>query len=164
MTRTVLPGDVFYIKCSFPEVTKKKYLVLAKTQPNRFFVINSQINKYMESDSSILICQVDVPHLGHSTFLSHDSIADCSNIIDTHSVINDSQIIFNNLVDFRVGRIADYVVSNIIDNLEEHNKTIKTKERKIIIASLKESIAPAETEIIIPTDTRTEIVPPIERI
>ena len=141
-------GDVFYMECSFLEVTKNKYLVLVKTKPNRFFIINSKINKFIESNTSLLRCQVDVPYLDHSWFLKHDSIADCSDVIDTHSVINDSQLIFNNLLDYRVGRLAEYVLGNIVEVLINYNTTLKTKDLKVIISSLNEVLTPTHLKTI----------------
>lgn len=140
MTGSTLVGDVFYIKCVFPEVTKNKYLVLAKIKPNRFFVINTKVSKFIESKPTLLQFQVDVPHADHSTFLTHDSITDCSDIIDTHAVITDSQLVFNNLHDYKVGRLRDYVIENMLAILKV-NTTIKTKELKLILSSF-ESVLP----------------------
>lgn len=84
----------------------------------------------------MLGCQIDIPYLDHRAFLTHDSVADCANVVDTSAVISEKAIVFGQLIDHRVGRIADYVIGEIIHSLNEHNQTIKTKLKNEIIASL----------------------------
>jgi len=136
MSQKVRPGDVFKLICKFPHETKPKFLTLAKIKPYRFFIINSEVNEFIHNSAESLACQIDIPYEDHRTFLTHDSVADCLNVVDTYSVIADSQVVFNNLYDHRVGRLQDYVISQITYALNHDNVTIKTKDKKVIVEQL----------------------------
>jgi hypothetical protein len=47
-----------------------------------FFVINSNIHKYIEIRPELKKCQVIIPEADYD-FLDHDSFIDCSNVIDS---------------------------------------------------------------------------------
>jgi hypothetical protein len=137
---SILPGDVFRLQCHFPETTKPKFLILIKTKPYEFFMINSSINKFIQNSPDLYACQIDVPFDDHKDFLTHDSIANCSDKVDTSAVITDKHVAFNDLSSLKVGRLASYVIEEIIYSLENNNVTLTGKERKEIIASLKSTI------------------------
>ncbi|OEF80046.1 hypothetical protein OA5_12610 [Vibrio cyclitrophicus 1F111] len=140
MSTPVLPGDVFKLVCDFPEISKPKFLILLKTKPYEFFIINSEINNYISNLPELYACQVDVPYEDHKSFLTHDSIADCSDRVDTAAVIHEKQVTFNDLANHRVGRLASYVIEEIIHVIEESNLTLTGKEKKVIISALRSSI------------------------
>lgn len=112
-------------------------MVLVKTKPNTFFMINSKANEYMLNDY-MMSCQVDVPYAGHEAFLTHDSVANCVDKVNTASVIPESHVVFNRLDHHRVGRVEDYVLRSITYILEERNKTLPRKLKQEIITALKE--------------------------
>ena len=141
MITSVTPGDVFKLVCTFPHETKPKYLILLKTKPYEFFIINSAISKFIQSRSELYACQVDVPYEDHKSFLSHDSYAECSGKVDTSAIIKEKDLTFNDLANFKVGRLANYVISQIIHIVENENLTLTGKEKKLIISELKSSIS-----------------------
>lgn len=110
-------------------------MVLVKKKPYTFFMINSRdyaLNEYTQS------CQVDIPYHGHENFLTHDSVANCVDKVDTVNVITDSQLVFNNIEKHKEGRVDDYVIRNIIEVLETRNRTLMPKLKREIIESLNE--------------------------
>ena len=140
MSTLVLPGDVFKLVCNFPQVTKPKFLILLKTKPYEFFIINSEISNYIANNSNLYACQVDVPYEDHKDFLTHDSIADCSDRVDTSTVIYEKQVTFNDLASHKVGRLKSYVIAEIIHVIEHNNMTLTGKEKKAITSALRTSI------------------------
>lgn len=127
-------GDVFRLYCHFPQTSKEKMMILVKTKPYTFFMINS---KDYTLNSYTLSCQVDVPYQGHEQFLTHDSVANCVDKVDTVSVISESQIVFNHLESHKVGCIESYVMRNIVEVLKTRNKTLTNKLKKEIIETLE---------------------------
>lgn len=136
----VLPGDVFKLLCHFPETTKQKYLILIKDNPYEFFMINSEINDYIKEKPHLYECQIDVPYEDHKAFLQHDSIANCSEKVDITTIFHEKQVVFDNLINHRVGRLADYVIRNIINNLEEDNSVLVKKDINAIVSALKATL------------------------
>ncbi len=130
----------FKLVCNFPEVSKPKFLILLKTQPYEFFIINSEINNFITNTPSLYACQVDIPHEDHKSFLTHDSVADCSDRVDTTAVIHEKQVTFNDLANHRVGRLASYVIEEIIHVIENNNLILTGKEKKTIVSALRSSI------------------------
>lgn len=71
MSISVLPGDVFKLVCNFPEVSKPKFLILLKTKPYEFFIINSEINNFIANTPRALFSYlVDSP-------TTSDSLCEC---------------------------------------------------------------------------------------
>lgn len=134
---SIAVGDVFRFYCEFPETSKEKMMVLVKTKPNTFFMINSTANAYVLNEY-MMTCQVDIPLVGHEQFLMHDSVASCVDKVDTAKIIRESHIVFNRLANHKVGRISDYIIRNITYVLEEKNRTIPKQLKQEIIAALKE--------------------------
>ncbi len=131
---TVFVGDVFRFYCHFPETSKEKMMVLVKKKPYTFFMINSKANAF---NAYTLSCQVDVPYVGHEQFLTHDSSANCVDKVDTVNVIRDSQLAFNRIETHKVGAVESYVLRNIIDVLENTNRTLPNQLKREIIVVLK---------------------------
>jgi hypothetical protein len=137
---TISTGDVFRLQCHFPQETKPKFLILVKTKPYEFFIINSSINKFIQNRPHLYACQIDVPFDDHKGFLTHDSIANCSDKIDTSAVITDKHVAFNDLPSHKVGRLASYVIEGIIYSLENDNVTLTGRDRKAIINALQNTV------------------------
>lgn len=75
------PGCVIRIDVKFPEQTKPKFLVLVAADDPDFlsFIINSEINPFIEKRLHLLQCQVMLDVNSHG-FLQHDSYAACHEV------------------------------------------------------------------------------------
>lgn len=112
-------GAVLYMHCEFTTPPKNKYLVVACCEPELLvLVINSEIHPFIAKREELVDCQVDVPQADH-TFLQHDSYINC---IETQTAFNMTYVrdaITADYVNVYKGRIADYVIRNVIDAVDK---------------------------------------------
>lgn len=84
MTGTVFsanPGEVYHLWCGQCCEAKYKFFVVAYTEPKlRYFLINSHPARFQRENSELLAHQIVLPAQDHS-FLKHDSVLDCSEVM-----------------------------------------------------------------------------------
>lgn len=89
MTGTVFsanPGEVYHLWCGQCCEAKYKFFVVAYTQPKlRYFLINSHPAKFQRENEELLTHQVLLKEQEH-TFLRHDSVLDCSDVMGGDSI------------------------------------------------------------------------------
>jgi hypothetical protein len=56
----LIPGAVLYLHCTFTKPPKNKYLLLACIDPQKFFIINSSLNPFVQSNITLLQEQVKI--------------------------------------------------------------------------------------------------------
>lgn len=78
----LVPGCVVRLEVKFPEKSKPKFLVLvAEDDPEYWtFIINSEINQFVQGKQHLLQCQVKINAAEHP-FLQHDSHLACHQIV-----------------------------------------------------------------------------------
>ena len=81
MTTTVKLWDVYYVFTSHTKpFPKHKFIVILAFETNPMgFLINSQINQFVQKRPRLLPCEVKIEQSNH-TFLSHDSFLDCRDL------------------------------------------------------------------------------------
>jgi hypothetical protein len=77
----IKPGRIMLLDCEF--AGKPKFLIVASDDPLLCFVINSEISAYINERPSLSQCQVSIRQGDHPQYLTHDSYADCSKVINT---------------------------------------------------------------------------------
>ncbi|WP_261157321.1 hypothetical protein [Serratia liquefaciens] len=127
----LIAGAVIYMPCEFTTPPKNKYLLVACCEPELLvLVINSQINPFIAQRPELLDCQVDVPQADHD-FLQHDSYVNC---IQTHTAFKMTAIreaIVANYPAVYKGRLADYVIRQVIDAVDR-SETMEVRYCKMI--------------------------------
>ncbi len=77
----ILPGSILYLHCSFtiPNPKNKYVLLLKLNRPSLIFVINSDINRFIQSRPELYALQMRLPASAY-TFFDHDSFINCSEV------------------------------------------------------------------------------------
>jgi len=79
--RQLLPGTVIYMDVVFQEGRKPKYLVIAHVDHECCtFVVNSRVHPFIETHSSLAVCQVKIDAARHP-FLRRDSHIACHQVL-----------------------------------------------------------------------------------
>lgn len=75
------PGCVIRLEVKFHQTTKPKFLILvAEDDPEYLtFIVNSEINQFIQKRPALLQCQVAIDAVSHG-FLGHDSYVACNDI------------------------------------------------------------------------------------
>lgn len=130
-----MPGQVFYLYCDFTTPTpKEKYLLLASVDPvPLFFVINSNINPFIESREYLRVCQV---LLGSSDydFLDHDSYVDTTTAIDCFHLSDIKKQILGDVN--RVKGAINHASKEAVVEAVNKSMTLEKRYKKWILASL----------------------------
>lgn len=75
----LVPGAIFHHYCEFTNPAKNKFIVIVRAQsPTIIFLINSNINSWLQGRPDLRDCQVGIHESDHRDFLSHDSFLDCT--------------------------------------------------------------------------------------
>ena len=131
------PGCVIRIPVIFPEITKPKFLVLVAADNPDFltFIINSEINPFIENRPHLFQCQVKLDVNNHD-FLQHDSYAACHQVwpIRKEDVV---QALLADMSRFK-GEISNDVRSLIVAAVTSA-KTIDRDKKVRIISELEKS-------------------------
>lgn len=79
----ILPGSILYLHCPFtiPNPKNKYVLLLKLNRPSLIFVINSDINRFIQSRPELYALQMRLPASAY-TFFDHDSFVNCSEVKD----------------------------------------------------------------------------------
>lgn len=89
MTGTVFyanPGEVYHLWCGQCCEAKYKFFVVAYAEPKlRYFLINSHPAKFQRERQELLAHQIVLAAQDHS-FLKHDSVLDCSEVLGGDSL------------------------------------------------------------------------------
>ncbi|MGP3160124.1 hypothetical protein ACTVR5_15890 [Serratia marcescens] len=132
-------GAVIYMRCDFTTPAKNKFLVVACCEPEMLvLVINSEINAFIAKRENLLDCQVDVPQADHA-FLQYDSYVNC---VETHTAFNMTDIRGAIIADYAAvykGRLADYVIRNVIEAVDK-SETMEPRYCRWIKDALTSSI------------------------
>ena len=72
------PGCVIRLVVKFPTISKPKFLVLVATDDPEYltFIVNSEINSFIQNRPHLSHCQVSIDAVNHA-FLDHDSHIAC---------------------------------------------------------------------------------------
>ncbi|CAI2407274.1 hypothetical protein [Serratia liquefaciens] len=140
LTSTLLrAGAVIYMHCNFTTPPKNKYLVVVCCEPELLvLVINSEVNGFVQSRPELLDCQVDVPKADHD-FLDHDSVVDC---VETQTAFNLTEVrdaLFTNSRSVYRGRLANYVIREVIDAVDR-SETMEARHCRWIRDALTASL------------------------
>lgn len=140
LTGTLLrAGAVIYMHCNFTTPPKSKYLVVACCEPEFLvLVINSEVNRFVQSRPELLDCQVDVPKADHD-FLEHDSVVDC---VETQTAFNLTEVreaLFAEQASVYRGRLANYVIREVIDAVDR-SETMEARHCRWIREALTSSV------------------------
>jgi hypothetical protein len=130
-------GDVLYRWVNFEQHPHHKFFVLVAKKPKRFFFINSDINRFILRSPELTAQQITVPSSDH-LFLSHDSYANCINLIDTTEIRNQSDFNLNPELDSR-GVVTNEVLQRIFEAVVV-NETIAEEIREDIERQLKNEL------------------------
>jgi len=80
MDRQLVPGCVIYLELRFDKGPRSKYLVLAASSDSElFFIVNTAVNQFVQSQPELSKCQVVIDAAGHP-FLDHDSTIACHEV------------------------------------------------------------------------------------
>lgn len=91
MTASVNLWDVYYLFCTHTKpFPKHKFIIIVCFENTPMgFLINSQINQYVQSRPKLMPCEVKIEQHEHQ-FLSHDSFVDCRDLFPfTNNELND---------------------------------------------------------------------------
>lgn len=129
------PGCVVRLEIKFTTITKPKFLVLVATDDPEYltFIVNSEINPFIQNRSSLLQCQVSIDAAGHN-FLDHDSHVACHETLPIRredvikALVSDPSSI--------KGTISPDVRAQIIAAVK-FAKTLDNDKKKRIIAALE---------------------------
>lgn len=128
------PGCVLRLEVKFHQVAKLKFLILvADDEPEYFtFIVNSEINPFIQRRPELLKSQVSIDAESHS-FLNHDSYVACDKIwpIRREDVI---QALMADPAGIK-GEISEEVRSHILVAVK-FAKTIENDKKSRIIAAL----------------------------
>lgn len=77
---SVQAGTVLHVWCAHCTPPKWKYHVVAYVEPLRYLLINTQAAAFQRSNAELLAHQVSLGKQDNS-FLRHDSVLDCSQVV-----------------------------------------------------------------------------------
>jgi len=134
------PGTILHLFCRFVRPTPKyKYLVLVSdiSDPH-LFIINSGLNNFQLSRTSIIDCQILLKASEYS-FLQQNSHLNCYDVIKLDKSVIISHI-KSNPNDER-GTVSKETAKKIIEATQQ-NRTLTGKQKKLIKKSLKHLTQP----------------------
>lgn len=131
----LVPGCVVRLTLKFPEKTKPKFLVLlAEEDPEYWtFILNTDINRFIEKRPHLLQCQVKIDTAGHP-FLDHDSHVSCDKV--WHLRREEVMLEIMNDTDCIKGCVTEAVRDQIVAAVK-FAKTLTPAEKTRILASLE---------------------------
>ena len=127
------PGAVIYRFCDFTKPPKIKYLLVLQVQTDTVvFVINSEINRFIQSKKCLRDAQIVIDQASHS-FLDYDSYIDCTDIeqIDTACLVEEIMQDLNILKEPITAELKVKVIATILDSF-----TLSPSDIASLIASL----------------------------
>ena len=129
------PGCVIRLEISFPQITKPKFLILLVTDDPEYFsfLINSEINPFIQNREHLLNCQMHIDAARHC-FLSHNSYIACHEIF----TIRREDTVKALLIE--PNAIKSDITSDIKDQIKaavKMAKTIDKDKKNCIIAALE---------------------------
>lgn len=131
----LIPGSVVKIHCDFTTPPKDKYLVIACVTPKLLvFVVNSEINEFIQNRPDLLKCQVSLNQADYE-FLQHDSFADCSISVDAIDVTNLRDQLIQNLHDVYQGSLRPMDISHV-QAATKFSRTITVQHKGMILTAL----------------------------
>lgn len=128
------PGRVLLLHCDFTTPPKDKFLVLISIEPETlFFVINSEVSKFIRKREWLFQCQVEIGHEEHA-FLEYHSFIDCTQAqkIALHDVYEQ--------VERDIGRLKDEIAPQIREQIVaavKFAKTLSAKQKAGILSVLE---------------------------
>lgn len=134
--RRLIPGAIIYLHCEFTNPQKDKYLLVVATDPKLIlFVINSQINPFIQSREHLLACQIEIDQESHN-FLDHDSHISCHETITSISLEEARRQLVDDIS--RMKGIVSGGVRTMVINTVNESLTISGKEIDWILGGLGE--------------------------
>ncbi|ESS72886.1 hypothetical protein MGMO_44c00360 [Methyloglobulus morosus KoM1] len=132
------PGCVVRLELKLTTITKPKFLVLVTTDDPEYlsFLVNSEINTYIQNRPDLLKCQVSIDAANHN-FLSYDSHIACHEI----TTIMREEVVRALMADPAAlrGKISTDVREQIMAAVKIA-KTIDKDKKNRIISSLENAI------------------------
>lgn len=132
--KQLVPGTVLRINFKFPDRIKLKFvLLIAEEDPDCWtFIINSEINPFIQNRPHLLRCQVAIDAASHP-FLDHDSHLACHELkrMRREDVIRE---LVGDLGCIK-GPISDDVKAQVI-SAAKFAKTLSESEKNMVIAAL----------------------------
>ena len=133
-----IPGNVYYLYCTFTTPNKNKYLLLVCINPHPiFFTINSEINEFKLKSPDLKQCQVGID-AGQHNFLDYDSFIDCTRSIQIDFSEVENQLL-PDMTRFK-GKIVLEIHKQVIAAVKK-SKTISRQDKELIIISLTNSLS-----------------------
>lgn len=131
-----IPGTVFYLLCDFTTPPKEKFLLLAGMNPEPlFFVINSEVNDYIQGRAELLDCQVPLKRHDHS-FLPHDSWVSCEKLLHPFTVEE-----IERQIKYRIGRAKGSInqaTREIVRRVVKDSRLLEGREKRWVLDGLKD--------------------------
>jgi len=79
--QSLVPGRILHVHCSFMTPPTNKFVVVAAIQPVLLlFVVNSEINQWLQARADLRDRQVTISQQDH-TFLNQDSFLNCTKAV-----------------------------------------------------------------------------------
>lgn len=79
--KSLVPGRILHLHCNFTSPPKDKFVVLASIKPALvIFVINSEINPWLQARADLRDRQVTIGQQGH-IYLKRDSFLNCTEAV-----------------------------------------------------------------------------------
>lgn len=134
--RGISPGDVLYLHCTFTTPEKIKFMVVVCCEPLLVLLINSDVNKFIQQNPSMLVCQVAITQAEHD-FLDWDSFINC---IEAHQAFNLEVIKEQIATDYGgvlKGRVTDQCMQQV-RNAVVASKTMVKGHKRLILEALQQ--------------------------
>lgn len=82
VVKQLVPGCVIRIQVAFQQITKPKFLVLVGDRDPDYltFIVNSEVNPFIDQRQHLARCQVTIDAANHN-FLQHDSQIACHEVL-----------------------------------------------------------------------------------
>lgn len=140
LTAQLTPGTILHLFCPFTDPQKNKYVILAHVGSETLcFIINSEINSYLKNRPWLAKCQIELKVTKKQySFLKHNSIASCHEVIDHFSF----EDIYNQVKDdlsLIKGELNQKSIKDIL-NVVNKTKTISKAHKDLIISSLSRKL------------------------
>ena len=133
VARNMLPGQILYLLCKFPEGPREKYLVLACTgQEPILFIVNSKPNEFILRTPELRACQVPLRRSDHA-FLDHDSHINCAKPADIFDSVDEIEDQLRKDVTRIRGEITQATKADIVQ--AAMNSRLLTPDQKNAIAA-----------------------------